>query len=174
MIALQCHEDIPERFRETPVAKLVYFHNLGQPYESFEHPEILIGKCMDYRVNLRVPPGFAYKIRSGGCNLRHQDFQVAYAVAVGGVKAIALIGHNDCAMVDLEKKRDQFIRGITAHSSWPPGEADEFFQRHAAEHSLCVETGILREQAKKYSSWFPRLPVATLLYQVEDQMLYLL
>jgi carbonic anhydrase len=99
---------------------------------------------------------------------------VAYAVAVGGVKAIALIGHNDCGMVGLENKREQFVSGLVTNSLWTQKQANDYFCHHVAEHALCAETDILRELAGKYRSWFPMLPVAMFLYRIEDQLLYLL
>lgn len=166
--------DIPDEYRGTPVEKLLCYHNLQEDHGHYEHPEILIGKCMDYRVQLRVPPAFAYKLRTGGCNLGHNDFQVAYTVAVGGVRAIALIGHTDCGMVAVERKRERFIQGFTAQSDWQQEEAAAFFDRYVSENTLCRETDILFEEAARYRSWFPRLPVAVLLFRVEDGKLYFL
>jgi carbonic anhydrase len=171
---IRSKNDIPNEFRGTPVEKLLCYHNFRNKHDHYEHPEILIGKCMDYRVNLRVPPAFAYKLRTGGCNLGHNDFQVAYIVAVGGVRAIALIGHTDCGMVNLEKKRERFIKGFTEQSDWEPEQAAEFFDCFASENTLCRESDILFEEAARYRQWFPRLPVAVLLFRVEDRLLYLL
>jgi carbonic anhydrase len=171
---ISCREDIPEVLRGTPVEKLFRYHNFREVHNHYNQPEILIGKCMDYRVQLRVPPAFAYKLRTGGCNLGHNEFQVAYAVAVGGVKAIALIGHTDCGMVALEEKRERFIRGFTAQSDWNAAQAAQFFDRNAKDNTLCRESDILFEEAARYQSWFPRLPIAVLLYRVEDGLLYLL
>ncbi|MCW3489183.1 carbonic anhydrase [Dethiobacter alkaliphilus] len=171
---LQCEADIPPEYRQNPVGELIRYHNLGAVHKKYRQPEILIGKCMDYRVQLRTPPAFAYKLRSGGCNLNSNDFQVAYAVAVGGVKAIALIGHTDCGMVRLEEKREKFIQGFLTQSDCTHEEAASFFDQHAAANSLCRESDILFEEANRYRSWFPRLPVAVMLYKVNDSQLYLL
>lgn len=171
---LRCEADIPSEYLHTPVAKLIRYHNFGAPQQKYTHPEILIGKCMDYRVQLHTPPAFAYKLRSGGCNLNNNDFQVAYAVAIGGVKAIALIGHTDCGMVRLEEKREVFIAGFRAHSDCSYLEAAAFFDQNVGSQSLCKEDDILFEEAARYRAWFPRLPIAVLLYQVDDGQLYLL
>lgn len=53
---------------------------------------------MDHRVRLRIPENFAYILPTGGGNLRHSEFKVSFAIAVGGVRAIALIGHSYCGM----------------------------------------------------------------------------
>lgn len=172
--SLQSVSDIPSQYLNTPVEKLIRYHNWQESYATYDYPEILVAKCMDYRVQLSLPSRFAYKLRTGGCNLCHNDFQVAYAVAVGGVKAIALISHTDCGMVALEEKRQTFIEGFTGISDWHPGEAAAFFDKHATENALCRESDIIFEEATRYRSWFPRLAIATFLYRVEDGLLYLL
>ncbi len=60
---------------------------------------------MDNRKQLNIPNNFAYILRTGGGNLRYSEFKISYAIAVGGVKALALIGHNRCGMVNLMNKR---------------------------------------------------------------------
>ncbi|MDW7649862.1 MAG: carbonic anhydrase [Bacillota bacterium] len=174
IISLENVSDLPVEFVDTPIEQVVRYHNFNEPFSEHIQPEILIGKCMDYRVVLRLPPRFAYKLRTGGCNLGHHDFHVAYAVAVGGVKAVALIGHTDCGMVSLEEKREKFVRGFMAQSGWPYADAELFFDRYAKENSLCRESDILFEEAARYRRWFPKLPIATFLYRLDDQRLHLL
>ena len=94
-------EDILPEYRETPVGLLLEYHNLNRPLDNFTTAQLLIGMCMDNRKHLRIPDNFAYIIRAGGANLRYSEFKVSYAIAVGGVKSIALIGHNHCGMVNL-------------------------------------------------------------------------
>ncbi len=79
---------------------------------------MLIGMCMDNRKNLWVPDNFAYIIRSGGANLFYHEFQVSYAIGVGGVQHIALIGHTNCEMVQLEERKDKFINGLAINAGW--------------------------------------------------------
>lgn len=57
--------------------------------------------CMDNRKHLHMLDNSAYIIRSGGANLRYREFKVSYAIAVGQVRYIVLIGHNNCGMVNL-------------------------------------------------------------------------
>jgi len=73
---------------------------------------------MNNRKHLRIPETFAYIIRSGGANLRYSEFKVSYAIAVSGVRSIALIGHNQCGMVNLVARRDQFIQGLVENAGW--------------------------------------------------------
>ena len=72
---------------------------------------------MDSHKRLRQPENFAYIIRTGGANLRDSEFEVSYAIAVGGVTAIALIGHTHCGMVNLISKRESFVQGLVENAS---------------------------------------------------------
>src|SRR5215216_4618315 len=100
-------EDIFPAYRSTPVELLLKYNNFGCPFDTYTRAEMLIGMCMDHRKHLRIPDNFAYIIRAGGANLRYSEFKVSYAIAVGGVGAIALIGHNNCGMVNLVSRREQ-------------------------------------------------------------------
>lgn len=56
---------------------------------------------MDNRKKLNIPENFVYIIHTGYANLRCNEFQVSYTIAVGQVEYIALIGHNHCGMINL-------------------------------------------------------------------------
>ncbi len=73
---------------------------------------------MDNRKHLHIPDNFAFIIRAGGANLRYSEFKVSYAIAVGSVSCIALVGHNQCGMVNLISRKEQFIRGLVENAGW--------------------------------------------------------
>src|SRR5215210_3930799 len=93
--------DIPSEYRDTPIGSLLEYHNLDRRFDAYQQAHLLIGMCMDNRKSLRIPDNFAYIIRAGGANLRYSEFKISYAIAIGGVKCISLIGHNECGMVNL-------------------------------------------------------------------------
>ena len=101
LLAITSRDDIPAQYRDTPIGLLLEYHNLGRSHESYSSAQLLIGMCMDNRKHLHVPDNFAFIIRSGGTNLRHNEFKVSYAIAVGGAKRIVLIAHNQYGMVNL-------------------------------------------------------------------------
>lgn len=105
------HSILPE-YRGCPIGRLLEYHNLNRPLDDYAAAQILIGMCMDHRKRLRLPANFAYIIRSGGANLQNSDFKISYAIAIGGVNAVALIGHTQCGMVNLLAKKEQFVRGL--------------------------------------------------------------
>ena len=86
---------------------------------------------MDNRKHLNIPDNFAFIIRSGGANLRYSEFKVSYAIAVGGAKQIALIGHNHCGMVNLVARRTTFIEGLMNNAGWTKEQAEEHFMNFA-------------------------------------------
>ncbi|MFZ6027716.1 MAG: carbonic anhydrase [Chloroflexota bacterium] len=166
-------EDIPTDYRQTPVGALLEYHNLQRDFDiSYTQAELLIGMCMDHRKHLHIPNNFAYIIRSGGANLRYSEFKVSYAVAVGGVRAIALIGHNQCGMVNLMARRETFIEGLMA-AGWDREWAEAHFMHFAPMFEIGNEVDFVLSEAKRLRLRYPAILVAPLMYRIEDNMLYL-
>lgn len=164
--------DIPARYRDTPVGRLLAYHDLGAPFDAYDRAELLVGMCMDHRKNLRIPENFAYVLRSGGANLRYSEFKVSYAIAVGGVRAIALIGHSDCGMVDVMARREPFVDGLV-EAGWEPEEAREHFDRFAPMFEIGDAIDFTLSEAERLRLRYPKVLVAPLHYRVEDNRLYL-
>ena len=112
LIKIEKTEDIFPKYRNTPIGGLLEYHNLDKDLDSYTEAQLLIGMCMDNRKHLHIPENFAYIIRSGGANLRYSEFKVSYAISVGNVRHIALLGHNNCGMVNLISRRQLFIDGL--------------------------------------------------------------
>lgn len=129
---------------------------------------------MDNRKHLRIPGNFAYIIRAGGANLRYSEFQVSYAIAVGGVKSIALIGHTQCGMVNLISKKTAFIQGLVNNASWESESAEDHFNHYAPIFEIGNEVDFVLSEARRLRLRYPGIQVAPLLYRVEDNLLYLI
>ena len=164
--------DILPRWRETSVGDLLRYHNLRVPYREYRRAEILIGMCMDNRNMLRIPSNFAYILRAGGANLRRMEFKVSFAVAVGGVREICLIGHSDCGMVHLASRRQAFIDGLVGNGGWGPSEAAAHFDQHVSEFDISDAADFVRKEAARLRHRYPTIPVAPLFLAVEDGLLY--
>ena len=52
---------------------------------------------------------------------------MSYAIAVGGVKSIALIGRSHCGMVNLVARRELFTQGLVDNAGWERERAEEHF-----------------------------------------------
>ena len=167
-------DDIPSQYSDTPIGQLLEYHNLDKPYETYTSARLLVGMCMDNRKHLHIPDNFAFIIRSGGANLRYSEFKVSYAIAVGGARAIALIGHTQCGMVNLIARKEQFVNGLVESAGWPRETAEEQFLHFAPMFEIGNETDFILSEVKRLRLRYPKIPVAPLLYRVEDNRLYLI
>lgn len=166
-------EDIPPHYRQTPIGTLLEYHNLKRTFDiAYTQAELLIGMCMDHREHLCIPKNFAYIIRAGGANLRYSEFKVSYAIAIGKVRAIALIGHNHCGMVNLMARRDDFIQGLV-EAGWEAEWAEAHFMHFAPMFEIGNEVDFVLSEAKRLRLRYPAIQVAPLIYRIEDGMLYL-
>ena len=166
-------EDIPAEYRDTPIGLLLEYHNLGRDLDQYTKAQLLIGMCMDHRKHLLIPDNFAYIIRAGGANLRYSEFKVSYAIAVGGVSTIALIGHNNCGMVHLMTKREIFIDGLVERAGWDREWAEQHFTHFSSMYEIGNEIDFVLSEAKRLCLRYPKIQVAPLMYRVEDNRLYL-
>jgi carbonic anhydrase len=167
-------EDIFSEYRNTPIGLLLGYHNLNKPFDTYSQAQLLIGMCMDNRKHLHIPDNFAYIIRAGGANLRYSEFKVSYAIAVGNVQYIALIGHNNCGMVNLVSKKDQFINGLVEKAGWEREWAEEHFMHFSPMFEIGNEIDFVLSEAKRLRLRYPKIMIAPMLYKVEDNRLYLI
>jgi len=172
LISISTESDIPTQYRGTSIGLLLEYHNLQRPYESYSNAQLLIGMCMDNRKHLHIPDNYAFIIRSGGANLRYSEFKVSYAVAVGDVRCIALIGHNQCGMVNLIDRKEQFIRGLVKNAGWKYADAENHFNHFAPMFEIGSEIEFVLREVKRLRLNYPKIIIAPLLYKVEDNRLY--
>ncbi|MCX6113389.1 MAG: carbonic anhydrase [Proteobacteria bacterium] len=165
---------MPSEYRNTPIEKLLQYHNLRKKLSPYKKPEILLGMCMDDRIQLSLPKNFAYVIRTGGGNLRYNEFQISYAISVGGVTSIALIGHDDCGMVNLAAKKEKFIHGLVDKAGWDKKAAEEHFTACSSMFEIDDAVGFTFLEAKRLKAKYPKITVVPMLYKVENDRLYLI
>ncbi len=166
--------DIPPQYSDTPVGGLLRYHNLHVTHDQYQNAQILIGMCMDHRAHLNIPDNFAYIIRTGGANLRYSEFKVSYAIAVGQVKHIALIGHNNCGMVNLYARKESFIGGLINEAGWDRYLAEEHFMHFAPLFEIGNEIDFILSEAGRLRLRYPKIQVAPLMYLVEENRLHLI
>ncbi len=170
---VEARDDVPARYRATPVERLIACHQLGADPGPSEAPELLVAACMDHRVSLRMPRDFAYVIRTGGASLAGRDFEISFAVAVGGVRAVAVVGHSDCGMASVRERGEAFARGLAEGAGWDEAEAAGHFDEGAARHAIDDPVAFTLEQVGRLRRRWPEILVAPLHYRVEDRRLYL-
>lgn len=169
---VQSVNDIPEEYLDTPIGRLLEYHNLKREYGNYEQADLLIGMCMDNRKKLTIPENFAFIIRAGGGNLRYSEFKVSFAIAIGKVRYIALIGHTQCGMVNLVSKREQFVNGLVEGAGWQREWAQEHFMNFAPMFEIGNEVDFVLAEAKRLRTRYPKITIAPLIYRVEDNLLY--
>lgn len=129
---------------------------------------------MDNRKRLNIPENFAFIIRAGGANLRHNEFKVSYAIGVGKIQHIALIGHNNCGMVNLASKKTELIEGLVQNAGWSSEAAEDHFHHFAPMFEIGNEVEFTLSEAKRLRLRYPKITVAPLIYRLEDNLLYLI
>ena len=174
LLTVDSKDGIPTQYRGTPIGLLLEYHNLGRPFETYSNARLLVGMCMDNRKHLHIPDNFAFIIRSGGANLRYSEFKVSYAIAVGNVSCIALVGHNQCGMVNLVSRKEQFIRGLVERAGWQPEAAEEHFHHFAPMFEIGNEIDFVLSEVRRLRLRYPKILIAPFMYQVEDNRLYLI
>jgi carbonic anhydrase len=172
LLPIQAHDDILPAYRDTPIGFLLEYHNLNKPFITYDKAQLLVGMCMDNRKHLHMPDNFAFIIRAGGANLRYSEFKVSFAIAIGHVKHIALIGHNKCGMVNLISRKAEFISGLMETAGWEKERAEEHFMHFAPMFEIGSETDFILSETKRLRHRYPKITIAPMMYLVEDNKLY--
>lgn len=172
LLAVQDESAILPSYRRTPIGELLRYHNLGQPPREYTSAQLLIGMCMDNRKVLHLPDNFAYVLRVGGANMRPIEFKVSFAIAVGGVRALALIGHDQCGMASLPVRRDEFVAGLVERGGWTRSAAEAHFDLHAPEFAVPSGPIFVWNEARRLRSRYPGIVVAPLFYLLRERALY--
>jgi carbonic anhydrase len=174
LLPIESKDAIPKEYRDTPIGLLLEYHNLDRPFEIYERAKLLVGMCMDNRKHLHMPDNFSFIIRTGGANLRYSEFKVSFAISIGGVRHIALIGHTNCGMVNLISRKTEFINGLVAASGWDKDQAEDHFLHFAPMFEIGNETDFILSEVKRLRLRYPKIMIAPMLYKVEDNKLYLI
>ncbi len=166
-------EDIPRKYQNTPIGDLFAFHNFNTSHPPYTNAKMLIGMCIDHRAQLNIPHNFAYVLRSPGANFDQDAFAISYAVAVGAVQHIALIGHTNCGMVNLAAKKEKYINGLE-NAGWGGDSTKEMFESNLADYGLENEIDILNRQTSQFREKFKNVITVPMIYRVEDRKIYLI
>ena len=174
LIPVESKDAIPAEYRDTPIGLLLEYHNLDREFEVYQNAKLLIGMCMDNRKHLHMPDNFSFILRTGGANLRYSEFKVSFAISIGGVRHIALIGHTNCGMVNVLSRKTEFINGLVEASGWDKDQAEDHFLHFAPMFEIGNETDFILSETKRLRLRYPKIKIAPMLYKVEDNKLYLI
>ncbi len=174
LIPINARKDIPGEYADTPIGLLLEYQNMDRPFDAHATAQLLIGMCMDNRKHMHVPENFSYIIRAGGANLRQAEFKISYAIGVGGVKHLALIGHNNCGMVNLIARKDIFVKGLVENAGWEKEKALEHFLNYAPMFEIGNEIDFVLLEVARLRLRYPKITIVPMLYKVDDNRLYLI
>jgi len=168
LIEVNSKQDILPEYRNTAISLLLEYHNLNKTFCNYDQAQLLIGMCMDNRKSLWIPENFAYVIRSGGANLFFHEFQVSYAIGVGGVRAIALIGHSHCGMAKLDDQKDAFVAGMVKNAGWKAENASSHFDNLSPFFEIGDAVEFLLCEVERLRKRYPKVVVAPLFFDVDE------
>jgi len=171
ILPVDAPDDILPEYRDGPVGRLLEYQNLSRPLGPAS-AELLVGMCMDSRKVLRIPSSFAYVIRTAGANMRDNEFRISYAIAIGGVRTIALVAHTDCGMTRVADQREAFIRGLVEHAGWDEARAEALYAEGVPKFAIDNAVAFVMTEAARLRELYPKISVVPLLYRVEDDRLY--
>lgn len=174
LIGISRTDDIFSEYRETPIGLLLEYQNLDRPLDNCSNAQLLIGMCMDNRKHLRIPDNFSFIIRTGGANMKYSEFKISYAIAIGGIQHIALIGHNNCGMVNLNSQKEQFIEGLVDKAGWDGATAEIHFSTFAPKFEIENEIDFVLNETKRLRLRYPKILIAPMIYKLDDNCLYLI
>jgi carbonic anhydrase len=172
LIPVERVSDILPPYKDTSIGRLLEYHNLARPHDSLQQPELLIGVCVEQPHRLRIPEAFAIVIQSERGMISGNAFEVSYAIALGGIRCIALIGHNNCGMVNFSARKEEFVQGLVNRAGWECHLAEEYFYHNAEMCETGDEMDVLLNEAKRLRLRYPMMQVAPLIYRMEDGLLY--
>ncbi|WP_372773088.1 carbonic anhydrase [Mangrovibacterium sp.] len=167
LVEVNSVQDILPEYRNTAISLLLEYHNLNKTFCNYDQAKILIGMCVDNRKNLWIPENFAFVMRSGGANLFFHEFQVSYSIGVGGVRCIALIGHNHCGMVKLEDRKADFISGMVRNAGWKEENAKSHFENLSPFFEVGDAIEFLLCEVDRLRKRYPKVKVAPLFFNEE-------
>jgi carbonic anhydrase len=174
LVEIKNKEDIPQQYHNTPIELFLEYHNLDRTFKKHKNPELLIGMCIDSRQILQVPHNFSYVVRTGGGNMRDMEFNISYAVAVGGIKHIIVLGHTNCAMINLMSKKDDFIRGLVDSGGWEKYLAEEHFFESEPVYEIKNEIEFVLKETRRLRLKYPGVTVAPMMYRVKNDLIYII
>lgn len=173
LIVVDNDEKIPPLLKDTPIETLLQAQNLqGADIPYVAHPEVIIGMCVDYSKTVMLPKVWAHVIRREGASMQGSEFAIALAVA-SGIKYMALIAHDDCAMGNTVEHRGTFVKAMSEEHGWDAEQAGSFFDIYVRSTDLDNEIDFILEESSRLQGVFKGILVVPLVYKTATDRLYL-
>ena len=163
--------DIPDRWKGSPIEKLILSHNFETEIETSGNPELVIGTCIEFRYQPRIPSSFAYMLRRASGRLNGSEFSIAYTLAKG-VRHLALIGHNDCGMAKVAENKQLMIDALV-EQGWYKDRAEDYVNVNASRYAISDELGALKNEYFRLRRLFQKLEIAPLFLSLANSKIYM-
>jgi carbonic anhydrase len=163
--------DIPERWRDTPIAALIGAHNFDTPIKATGKPELLIATCIEFRFVPLVPSMYAYVVRRASGRLIGSEFSLLYTLS-RGVRHVVLIGHDDCGMTKVSQHKPAMIETLI-DQGWDKDRAEEYVTMHAGRYAIEDEVDSLEVEYVRLGRLFKKIELAPLFVSLSSQKLYI-
>jgi carbonic anhydrase len=157
--------DILPAYRGTPIGELLGYQNLGAAARKYERQVLLIATCLEQPAALRIPVGFAISLHTAAASLKRDPFKVSWAIGVARISAIAIVGHDDCRLVDLRSQREQFVVQMIEAAGWERPAAEQHFDHWSDLFEIDSPAEFVAAEAERLKNRYPKMLVAPLLYQ---------
>lgn len=174
LVPVNAEEEIPAGIKGTPIEELLRCQNFFEAStDRLEQVDLIVGMCIDYRKQIHLPKNCAYVIRNPGANMRSMEFSIALALSAG-ISHMALIVHNKCIMSTPYQKKSDFVKTLHEIHRWTGDSAERFFDDNVGLLEIEEPVNFALEESQRLCTLFPRLSVVPLLYNVDNDRLYLL
>lgn len=174
LVGIHSEKDIPDNLLSTPIGDLFKYHNLSTEFKNYNSAQMAIVMCMDNRKQLNIPNKFAYILRTAGARITGSEFKLSFAIGFADIKFVALIAHTNCGMVNLTSKKEKFIDGLIKNAGWTKEQAENHFNSFAPFFEIENETEFIVSESKRLKEKYPPITFVPLLYNVEDNKLYII
>lgn len=169
--AVNFSTDIPKRWQNTPVEKMILAHNFDRGVETSGMPELMLVTCIDYRIMPKIPERFAYVLRRAAGSLAGLEFNLSYALAKG-VKHLVILAHNDCGMTRVPEHREPILNALL-EQGWEKQDAENFIDQHAGNYAIPGELEALESEYDRICQMFKNLEVAPLFVSLAENHIYI-
>ena len=174
LISICNEKDIPDNLLNTPIADLLQYHNLSMEFKEYSTAQVAIVMCMDNRKQLNIPGKFAYILRTAGARITGSEFKLSFAIGFADIKFVALIAHTNCGMVNLTSKKEKIVDGLIKNAGWTKEQAENHFNSFAPFFEIENEKEFIVSEGKRLKEKYPPIIFVPMLYNVDDNKLYLI
>lgn len=174
IIAIDSYDDIPSRYKNTPIADLLCYQNLGKDFQVHQKPELITVICIDNRTYLNIPNKFSFILRTPGARIIGFEFALSFPIAMANINQVALIAHTSCGMVNIASQKETFIQGIVNNAGWDKKRALINFNSFAPLYEVEDEVMFVSEEVVWLEKKYPKITFVPMLFDVENQKLSLI